>query len=120
MAISFADDDDDYEYYEQNTFVCSLCGATVIEGSKFCSNCGCSFTQPVPPPIPQIEYSIAVNGKAEGPFNMEQLKEMIGQGSLTKEMLVWKAGMSQWIEAEKAEDLKPLFEALPPPIPTVK
>jgi len=42
---------------------------------------------------------------------------MIGQGKFTKETLVWKQGLANWIKASDAEDLKALFGILPPPLP---
>jgi len=71
-----------------------------------------------PPPLPAAaQYFIAVNGQQQGPLTLVVIQEMIGQGKFTKETLVWKQGMSNWIKASDAEDLKSMFAILPPPLP---
>jgi hypothetical protein len=71
-----------------------------------------------PPPIPAaVQYFIAVNGQQQGPLTLAVIQEMIGQGKFTKETLVWKQGLANWIKAFDAEDLKALFGILPPPLP---
>ena len=70
-----------------------------------------------PPPIPSVVYHVAVNGSATGPYDLATLSQMITSGQINKETLVWKAGLSEWIKAEEAEELKGLFNTTPPPIP---
>jgi membrane protease subunit (stomatin/prohibitin family) len=71
-----------------------------------------------PPPLPQaLTYYVAVNGQQSGPFDMTVLKNMANSGSLTRNTLVWKQGMSNWLAAEQTDDLKSLFPQLPPPLP---
>ena len=72
-----------------------------------------------PPPIPVIEYYVAVEGEAVGPLDYDGLTEYIRQGKLSPDSLVWKKGIESWVEAKTMEDLKPLFtknetESLPP------
>ena len=38
-------------------------------------------------------------------------------GSLTRDTLVWKQGMANWVAAETVPELQPLFAAVPPPLP---
>ena len=66
-----------------------------------------------PPPIPATKYNVAQNGKSTGPFDLETLKTMFANGSLTGETLVWKQGMSKWEKANTIDELKGLF---PPPL----
>jgi membrane protease subunit (stomatin/prohibitin family) len=69
-----------------------------------------------PPPLPgQVKYHIAVNGQPTGPFDMAALQQMISQGQLTRESLVWKEGMPGWQAA--GTTLPTLFGQVPPPIP---
>ena len=71
-----------------------------------------------PPPIPgAVTYFVAENGQQTGPFDMDALKQMAISRTLHKESLVWKNGMDQWTQADSVDDLKPLFNHLPPPIP---
>lgn len=75
-------------------------------------------TNVTPPPIPVAEYHIAVNGQANGPFDINTLKQMISSGRFSKSSLVWKAGMTEWVRADAVSELKELFENSIPPIPT--
>jgi membrane protease subunit (stomatin/prohibitin family) len=76
---------------------------------------------PTPPPIPAVAYHVAVDGKAEGPYNLDQLKNLVMTGKLTAETLVWKQGMQGWEKACDQQDLVSVFNAgaVPPPIPGV-
>lgn len=71
-----------------------------------------------PPPVPQVQYMVANNGQQAGPFNMQQLQQMVQAGQLTPQTYVWKQGMPQWEFAGNVPELAPLFAApTPPPIP---
>lgn len=67
-----------------------------------------------PPTIPTEEYYIAVDGKSTGPFNIEILKQMLLNGTFTKESLVWKKGMDEWKQAKEVESLQKVFNSIPP------
>ncbi|CAN5139937.1 SPFH domain-containing protein [soil metagenome] len=72
-----------------------------------------------PPPLPGLSpYHVAVGGTQQGPFNSDTLKQMVQQGSLTKESLVWKSGMGAWTKAGEVADLKLILDSAPPPLPT--
>jgi membrane protease subunit (stomatin/prohibitin family) len=73
--------------------------------------------QNTPPPPPQIQYSVSVNGQTAGPFNMDQLQQMVISGQLTKNTHVWKQGMPGWEIAGNVQELSNLFGAVPPPPP---
>ncbi len=66
-----------------------------------------------PPPIPTIVYNVAKDGKPTGPYDINNLREMVASGELTADSLVWKQGMATWEKAGNLDDLKGLF---PPPI----
>lgn len=68
----------------------------------------------VPPPIPTVNYHVAINGQAAGPFDMASLKQMALSGQLTGSSLVWKAGMPNWEKADTMEDLKSILIQIPP------
>lgn len=74
----------------------------------------------VPPPVPTVEYHVAVNGQATGPFNLTVLQQMVAFGQLTGSSLVWKAGMVEWTKAETIGELKFLFTNEMPPIPPME
>jgi len=75
---------------------------------------------PVPPPLPQTsKYIVHINGVNYGPYEMAQLRQIVQQGSLTKDTLVWKEGMAEWATAGTVSELASLFSAsgTPPPLP---
>lgn len=81
---------------------------------------GAMNAQPVPPPPPvSVTYHVFVNNVQQGPFNMEQLQQMVQQGILTPQTYVWTNGMQQWGAASSRPDLASLFGAVPPPPPPV-
>jgi hypothetical protein len=48
---------------------------------------------------------------------MQMLQQMVQQGTLNRETLVWKQGMANWTKAGEVQDLSALFNAVPPPLP---
>lgn len=71
-----------------------------------------------PPPLPtQTTWYIAVNNQQAGPFSVEQLREQVTSGQVTRQTLVWRTGMANWTAAEGVVDLQGLFAVVPPPLP---
>ncbi len=70
-----------------------------------------------PPPIPTVQYYIAIDGNPSGPHNIQSLRQMIDEGTLSKKTLVWKNGMDNWVKAESTEEIAALFPSIPA-IPT--
>jgi membrane protease subunit (stomatin/prohibitin family) len=73
----------------------------------------------MPPPIPQISFFIVVNGQQNGPFDNNQLQQLVNQGQLTRETPVWKQGMAGWESAGSIVELESLFKMVPPPPPII-
>jgi membrane protease subunit (stomatin/prohibitin family) len=70
-----------------------------------------------PPPLPQADlFHVAINGQAQGPYDKTALQSMIQNGTLTRDTLVWKQGMAEWLAAAQTPELAALFSA-PPPLP---
>lgn len=72
-----------------------------------------------PPPMPQLQYYVNVNGQNIGPCGMQRLQQMVQNGQLTKDTYVWKNGMSNWDLASNVSELSGLFGSVPPPMPPV-
>lgn len=70
-----------------------------------------------PPPMPNVQYMISVNGVQSGPFNMQQLQQLVQSGQLTRDTYVWKQGMTQWELAGNVTELICLFGPACPPTP---
>lgn len=62
-------------------------------------------------------YHVAVNGPAIGPYDLNELSQMIALGTLIKDSLVWKQGMQNWEKASSIEELDNLFINVMPVIP---
>jgi len=75
--------------------------------------------QNTPPPPPQIQYNVSVNEQTAGPFNWQQLMQMVQNGHLTINTHVWKQGMAGWELAGNVQELSTLFGPVPPPPPPV-
>lgn len=73
--------------------------------------------QNMPPPPPQVQYSVSVNGQTAGPYNLQQLQQLVQAGQLTPSTHVWKQGMSDWDLAGNVQELSGLFASTPPPPP---
>ena len=97
----------------------ALGGAMGGQMANMMNQMGQNIQQPqmTPPPPPQIQYSISVNGQTAGPFNWAQLQEMVLNGQLTKTVHVWKQGMAAWDFAGNVQELASLFAMVPPPPP---
>ena len=67
---------------------------------------------------PQVSYMVGVNGQQAGPFDWNQLQQLVSQGQLTQQTYVWKQGMPNWDFAGNVQELHPLFmNAAPPQMP---
>ncbi|HFD13443.1 MAG TPA: SPFH domain-containing protein [Crenotrichaceae bacterium] len=72
-----------------------------------------------PPPVPESgQYYIAVDGKSDGPYSIDELFAKTRSGLINNETLVWQPGMKTWQAVSEREDLQSLLQALkPPPVP---
>jgi membrane protease subunit (stomatin/prohibitin family) len=72
-----------------------------------------------PPPLPAtgVQFYVGSNGGQTGPFDLAALAVKVRAGELTRQTLVWKAGMPNWTAAEGVDELRPLFANVPPPLP---
>jgi hypothetical protein len=59
------------------------------------------------------QYFITKDNSPHGPLSFEELKEE----SISRETLVWHAGLDQWQKAETIKELQSMFKTIPPPPP---
>lgn len=78
---------------------------------------GMNEQKQTPPPPPQVQYNISINGQQSGPFGWQQLQQMVQSGQISKDTYVWKQGMANWELAGNVQELSSLFGAVPPPPP---
>jgi hypothetical protein len=57
------------------------------------------------------------SGATEGPFDEQQVQDLIRSGSITRRTLVWTDGMEDWAAAQDTA-LAKCFQSIPPPIKT--
>jgi hypothetical protein len=74
--------------------------------------------QQTPPQLPNVQYNIIINNQQSPPYSLEQIRDMIHNGQIRKDTLVWKQGMNDWERAEEQMDLKKYFSSIPPPPPS--
>jgi membrane protease subunit (stomatin/prohibitin family) len=101
-----------------------MAGAGVGMGMGYvvANQMGQLFNQPsnapgTPPPLPNSNFFLGINGKQEGPFDLATLQQMILKGAWNADTMVWTQGMPAWSKASDVEALKPLLGAVPPPLP---
>lgn len=70
-----------------------------------------------PPPPPMISFMVSINGQQSGPYNMQQLGQLVQTGQLTPNTYVWKQGMANWDFAGNIQELSGLFAPAAPPMP---
>jgi membrane protease subunit (stomatin/prohibitin family) len=73
-----------------------------------------------PPPLPgqaAASWFVGLDGRQAGPFDVHSLASQVSAGRMTRDTLVWRAGMSSWTPAGQVPDLASLFGHLPPPLP---
>ncbi|MEW4489272.1 SPFH domain-containing protein [Thalassoglobus sp. JC818] len=71
----------------------------------------------VPPPLPAAVWHIAVNGKSEGPFDMNQMSQGAQAGQVNRSTLVWSPAIGQWTPAGEVAQLSMIFGPPSPPPP---
>lgn len=70
-----------------------------------------------PPPLPQAQYFVVVGGVQQGAYDEETIRNMIQQGTLNANTLVWKTGMPQWTTMASLHEFA--SRPTPPPIPNI-
>lgn len=90
----------------------------VFQSNTVTPTSGTGNNAEMPPPIPAaVQYFVAVDGKSTGPYNEDQLSQMVSGNTFTRSTMVWKKGMAAWNAADSVSELSALFDSLPPPMP---
>lgn len=75
-----------------------------------------SAMSPPPLDIPGRQYFLGKDGNQSGPFNSTAIVSGIADGSISRESLLWYAGLEKWQPAERCSEFAHLFRT-PPPLP---
>ena len=74
-----------------------------------------------PPPIPTILYHMVIANGQSSQYDLNGMKNNVANGILTKDTLIWKQGLANWVKASEVPEINELFNNLggvtPPPIP---
>ncbi|MFD1371219.1 SPFH domain-containing protein [Actinoplanes sichuanensis] len=93
-------------------------GVGMLFGQRLGGAVDGSAGQVQPPPLPVTpQWYVGLDGSRRGPFDLGTLGVQVGSGAITRESLVWRAGMGQWARAADTPELAPLFADTPPPLP---
>jgi hypothetical protein len=103
--------------YKNVTFIPKLLSEKEVQEIKNPSSIPSLSVQAPPPLPPAIKYSIVISDVIYGPYEMDQITQMVQKGTITKETLIWKEGMSQWQPAGLVSDLRDIWRFLPSPLP---
>lgn len=71
------------------------------------------------PPLPQVKYYLGINGRKQGPFYEEVIRQRYDQGEIDEDTLAWCKGMATWVALREIDAFADLFEDCPPPLPTL-
>lgn len=94
---------------------CSKCGNEIQTDTKYCAKCGWRVSFEEENNVIDEWFYINNNVRC-GPFQTENMCIMIQQGHISKETLVWKKGMLNWLPAAQTE-LVHTIKSVVPPIP---
>lgn len=73
---------------------------------------------PVPPSVQVVKHYFAVvDGQRMGPINLAAVQQLIEDGQLDADTLMWTAGLPDWTAAENILDVNGLLNNQPPPMP---
>lgn len=73
---------------------------------------------PPPPPSANAQYFVLLDNKQNGPHHLNAIQDMINKNMINRQTLVWKEGMSEWGNIMDQNDLKEMFDKIPPPPPS--
>ena len=68
----------------------------------------------VPEPFETIYY-IEKDSKADGPHSIDEVEDMVKQGTIKRDTKVWASGMKSWKKAKEVEELSKLLSLITPP-----
>ena len=66
-----------------------------------------------------LKFYANINGSNEGPFSIEELKDLVKQKKITKKTYILLEGTDEWVTAKEVGDLFPSNSTMPdlPPLP---
>ena len=68
-------------------------------------------------PVGANQWMVSENGQQQGPYTLDQMKQMVQEGRLSPAALVWTPGMSEWKPWKQASELGETTTATASPAP---
>lgn len=56
-----------------------------------------------------MKYFVVINEEQSGPFEFEDLKNLISSGVINADALLWKEGMADWAQASEINEINSLL-----------
>ena len=76
---------------------------------------------PPPPPPSSFSFYALIDNKQYGPYDKIQFKRLVDNDMVTRDTLVWKEGMEQWLATKNVPEMEEFFPqqdpSTPPPPP---
>lgn len=73
----------------------------------------------MPPPLVAHQYHVGINGQQYGPYNIQQLVQMMQAGHVSSTSKVWRQGLDAWVDLNTLPELANLLApavTMPPPL----
>jgi len=67
-------------------------------------------TLPIPPPLPDTNWHVAIDRKTVGPMDLSALQQLASKRQISPGTLAWIDGMKQWEPIEQIKALDGLFQ----------
>lgn len=96
--------------------------AAGMGGAMGCAAAAGPGMPPPPPGANNIQWMVAINGQQSGPYDTQQLSQLIAAGQMDAGTYVWCRGMANWQLAGQTPELAALFATASgqcPPAPPV-
>jgi len=71
------------------------------------------------PPLPPTLYYVLINNEQSGPYNINQLSQLISESKVNKQSLVWENSLKDWTLITDIIELSKLFKNTPPLPPKI-
>jgi membrane protease subunit (stomatin/prohibitin family) len=68
----------------------------------------------IPEPLETLYY-IAKEKNPDGPYSIDEIKDMVKKGEIKRGTKIWYSGLDMWKEADKIDELKELLNLITPP-----
>lgn len=92
---------------------CSRCGNEIPSEAKYCSKCGVQLNSAEANGVADEWFYIS-NNQRYGSFSKEAMIGFVQDGHISRETLVWKKGMLNWLPAAQTELIHTIKNVAPP------